>query len=130
MPQTAEQEQEISAAMLDMAKAAGLTEEEFNTMRSALEKGATLADVFNISREAMESGYSYAYNLYKAGNYKDACFADFACMTAMIRASGWGWQDAFRLAKSIGWLLILTVWRAWPGHSRIPRRSFMAVCVI
>ena len=57
MPQTAEQEQEISAAMLDMAKAAGLTEEEFNTMRSALEKGATLADVFNISREAMESGY-------------------------------------------------------------------------
>ena len=69
MPQTAEQEQEISAAMLDMAKAAGLTEEEFNTMRSALEKGATLADVFNISREAMESGYSYAYNLYKAGNY-------------------------------------------------------------
>ena len=72
MPQTAEQEQEIRVAMLDMAKAAGFTEEEFDTMRSALEKGATLADVFNISKEAMESAYAYAYNLYKAGNYKDA----------------------------------------------------------
>ena len=72
MPQTAEQEQEIRVATLDMAKAAGFTEEEFDTMRSALEKGATLADVFNISKEAMESAYAYAYNLYKAGNYKDA----------------------------------------------------------
>ena len=60
MPQTAEQEQEIRVAMLDMAKAAGFTEEEFDTMRSALEKGATLADVFNISKEAMESAYAYA----------------------------------------------------------------------
>ena len=72
MPQTVAQEQEIRAAMLDMAKAAGLSEQEFDDMRAALEQGATLADVFGISREAMESGYAYAYNLYKAGNYKDA----------------------------------------------------------
>ncbi len=72
MTQTVEQETEIRAAMLDMAKAAGFTEEEFDDVRSALEKGATLADVFNISKDALESGYAYAYNLYKAGNYKDA----------------------------------------------------------
>ena len=45
MPQTVEQEQEIRAAMLDMAKAAGLSEQEFDDMRAALEPGATLADV-------------------------------------------------------------------------------------
>ena len=31
--------------MLDMAKAAGLSEQEFDDMRAALEQGATLADV-------------------------------------------------------------------------------------
>ena len=72
MTQTAGQEQEIRTAMLDMARAAGFTEEEFTAMQAALEKGATLADVFNISRDALESAYAYAYNLYKAGNYKDA----------------------------------------------------------
>ncbi|HIU18189.1 MAG TPA: SycD/LcrH family type III secretion system chaperone [Candidatus Avidesulfovibrio excrementigallinarum] len=72
MSQTAEQEKEIQASLLEMAQSAGFTEEEFNTIQSALEKGATLADVFNISKEAMESAYAYAYNLYKVGNYKDA----------------------------------------------------------
>lgn len=72
MTQTAEQEKEIRTAMLDMAKAVGFTEQQFDAMRSALEKGATLADVFNIGRDALESAYAYAYTLYKAGNYKDA----------------------------------------------------------
>ena len=72
MTQTAGQEQEIRTAMLDMARAAGFTKEEFTAMQAALEKGATLADVFNISRDALESAYAYAYNLYKAGNCKDA----------------------------------------------------------
>ena len=72
MTQNTDQEKDIQAALLDMAKAAGFTEEEFHTIQSALAKGATLADVFNISKEAMESAYAYAYSLYKAGNYKDA----------------------------------------------------------
>lgn len=72
MTQITEQEKDIQAALLDMAKAAGLTEEQFHTMQAALEKGATLADVFNISKDTLESGYAYAYNLYKAGNYTDA----------------------------------------------------------
>ena len=72
MSQTPEQDKELYAAMLEMAQAAGMTEEEFIAMRAALEKGATLADVFNISRDALESGYALGYNLYKSGNYKDA----------------------------------------------------------
>ena len=72
MTQNTDQEKDIQAALLDMAKVAGFTEEEFHTIQSALAKGATLADVFNISKEAMESAYAYAYSLYKAGNYKDA----------------------------------------------------------
>ena len=72
MSQIIEQEKDIQAALLDMAKAAGFTEAEFHTIQAALEKGATLADVFNISKDTLESGYAYAYNLYKAGNYKDA----------------------------------------------------------
>ena len=72
MTPNVDQEQEVQSALKEMAKAAGLTEEEFATMQSALEKGATLADVFNISKEAMESAYAYAYNLYNLGNYKDA----------------------------------------------------------
>lgn len=72
MPTNAGQDQEIRAAMLDMATAAGFTEEEFDTVRAALEKGATLADVFNIGKDALESAYAYAYNLYKGGSYKDA----------------------------------------------------------
>lgn len=72
MTQTAEQEKEIRTAMLEMAKVAGFTEQQFDAMRSALEKGATLADVFNIGRDALESAYAYAYTLYKSGNYKDA----------------------------------------------------------
>ena len=50
MSQTPEQDKELYAAMLEMAQAAGMTEEEFTAMRDALEKGATLADVFNISK--------------------------------------------------------------------------------
>ena len=72
MSQITEQEKDIQSALLDMAKAAGFTEKEFHTIQAALEKGATLADVFNISKDTLESGYAYAYNLYKAGNYKDA----------------------------------------------------------
>ena len=67
MSQNAEQEKEIQASLLEMAQAAGFTEEEFKTIQSALAKGATLADVFNISKEAMESAYAYAYNLYNGG---------------------------------------------------------------
>ena len=66
MSQITEQEKDIQSALLDMAKAAGFTEKEFHTIQ------ATLADVFNISKDTLESGYAYAYNLYKAGNYKDA----------------------------------------------------------
>lgn len=66
------QEQEIRDAMLSMAKAVGMGEEQFDAMRAAFAKGATLADVFNISKDAMESGYALAYNLYTAGNYSDA----------------------------------------------------------
>ena len=72
MSQITEQERDIQSALLDMAKTAGFTEKEFHTIQAALEKGATLADVFNISKDTLESGYAYAYNLYKAGNYKDA----------------------------------------------------------
>lgn len=68
----AEQRQDIHEAMLDMARASGLTDAEYETIRAAIEKGATLADVFNISKEALEAAYAHAYNLYTAGNYKDA----------------------------------------------------------
>ena len=56
MTQIVEQQNTIQAALLDMAKAAGFTEEEFHTIQAALEKGATLADVFNISKDTLESG--------------------------------------------------------------------------
>ena len=59
MTQIVEQQNTIQAALLDMAKAAGFTEEEFHTIQAALEKGATLADVFNISKDTLESGYAY-----------------------------------------------------------------------
>ncbi len=72
MSQTPEQDRRLQTAMLEMAQAAGMTEEEFHAMRAALEKGATLADVFNIGKDALESGYALGYNLYKSGNYKDA----------------------------------------------------------
>lgn len=72
MTQAAAQDQEIHEAMLALAKDAGIGEEQFAAMRDAIGQGATLADVFNISKDAMESGYAFAYNLYTAGNYKDA----------------------------------------------------------
>lgn len=72
MTQAVEQNPEIREAMLNMAKAEGISEEAFDAMRAALAKGATLSDVLGISRETMESGYALAYNLYSAGNYPDA----------------------------------------------------------
>jgi len=70
--QVSQQDQEIRAAMLEMAKSEGISEEQFDTMRAALAKGASIADVLGISSEAMESAYALAYNHYKAGNYQDA----------------------------------------------------------
>lgn len=72
MTQSAEQNPELREAMLEMARAEGLSEEQFDAMRAALARGATLSDVLGISRETMESGYALAYNLYTAGNYQDA----------------------------------------------------------
>ena len=54
MSQITEQEKDIQSALLDMARAAGFTEKEFHTIQAALEKGATLADVFNISKDTLE----------------------------------------------------------------------------
>ena len=127
MSQITEQEKDIQSALLDMARAAGFTEKEFHTIQAALEKGATLADVFNISKDTLESGYAYAYNLYKAGNYKDAesmfrglCMYDgddpryWMGLAGCLQARE-AWQQA---------------WPVWPAASRIPRRSTMAACAI
>lgn len=62
----------VRGAMLEAAAAAGLTEEQLDGIRDALGRGATLADVFGISRDALEAGYALAYKLHTAGNHKDA----------------------------------------------------------
>ena len=75
MSQTKEQDLEKDqtyAAMLDMARANGLSNEEFGRIYKAVESGATMAEIFNISKDTLESGYAYAYQLYQAGNYEDA----------------------------------------------------------
>lgn len=48
------------------------TQEQLDAMLEGLERGATVGDVINLNPEAIESGYSLAYSLYTAGNYKDA----------------------------------------------------------
>ena len=48
------------------------SQEEINAMMDGLLKGATVGDVVNVSQETLEAGYSLAYSLYNAGNYKDA----------------------------------------------------------
>ena len=47
-------------------------DERMQIIMEALFKGATVGDVLNVSDEDLEAGYGLAYNLYNAGNYKDA----------------------------------------------------------
>lgn len=62
----------IRQAMLEMAKAEGISEKRFDEVYDALSKGAKIADVLGITKENIEAGYALAYNLYKSGKYKDA----------------------------------------------------------
>lgn len=132
MSQITEQEKDIQSALLDMARAAGFTEKEFHTIQAALEKGATLADVFNISKDTLESGYAYAYNLYKAGNYKDAeSMFRGLCMYDGDDPRYWmGLAGCLQARKPGSRPSIPTAWPVWPAASRIPRRSTMAACAI
>ena len=73
MSQMKEQEQDqVYASLLEMARANGMSAEEFDSLYKAVSQGASLAEIFNISKDMLESGYTYAYQLYQSGNYADA----------------------------------------------------------
>ena len=48
------------------------TQEDINAIIDGAMKGATIAQLTNLSNDAVEGLYALAYNLYNAGNYKDA----------------------------------------------------------
>ena len=49
-----------------------LSNEELTKIVEALSEGASIGDVCNVSKEQIEGLYALAYNLYTAGNFKDA----------------------------------------------------------
>ena len=55
-----------------MADTTPLNDNEITTILNALNKGASIADVCNVSNEQIEGLYALAYNLYTAGNFPDA----------------------------------------------------------
>jgi type III secretion system low calcium response chaperone LcrH/SycD len=64
-------------------------------MLSALTDGATLGDVFNITKDNLEAGYGLAYTLYNSGNFKDAgtlfsslCLYDHTCARFWMGLAG------------------------------------------
>ncbi len=55
-----------------MAADVTFSNEELTKIVEALNKGAGIGDVCNVSKEQIEGLYALAYNLYASGNYKDA----------------------------------------------------------
>jgi type III secretion system low calcium response chaperone LcrH/SycD len=53
-------------------QAESVTPEVIEAILDGLSKGATISDAAGIKTETLEAGYGLAYNLYNAGNYKDA----------------------------------------------------------
>ena len=65
-------EKEVLARLEELAAEKGIDRETVDAMYKAFKGGATISDVLNISREAMESAYAYAYRTYTAGDYNNA----------------------------------------------------------
>lgn len=55
-----------------MADNATLTDNEIAAIINALNKGASIGDVCNVTDEQIEGLYALAYNLYTSGNFADA----------------------------------------------------------
>ncbi len=55
-----------------MADTTPLSDNDIATIIRALNKGASIGDVCNVTDEQMESLYALAYNLYTSGNFADA----------------------------------------------------------
>ncbi len=55
-----------------MPVSVAISNEELKKIVEALIEGAGIGDICNVSREQLEGLYSLAYNLYTAGNFKDA----------------------------------------------------------
>ena len=55
-----------------MADNTPLSDSDIATIISALNKGASIGDVCNVTDEQIESLYALAYNLYTSGNFADA----------------------------------------------------------
>ena len=55
-----------------MAENTSLSDKDLATIIRALNSGAGIGDVCNVSDEQIESLYALAYNLYSSGNFKDA----------------------------------------------------------
>ena len=55
-----------------MADKANLTDNEIAAIINALNKGASIGDVCNVTDEQIEGLYALAYNLYTSGNFADA----------------------------------------------------------
>ena len=49
-----------------------ISNEELTKIVEALSEGASIGDVCNVSKDHLEGLYALAYNLYTAGNFKDA----------------------------------------------------------
>ena len=55
-----------------MPASVAISNEELTKIVEALSEGATICDAFNVTKEQTEGLYALAYNLYTAGNFKDA----------------------------------------------------------
>ena len=55
-----------------MPASVAISNEELTKIVEALSEGATIGDAFNVTKEQTEGLYALAYNLYTAGNFKDA----------------------------------------------------------
>ena len=55
-----------------MPASVAIASEELSKIVEALIEGATIGDVCNVTKDQTEGLYALAYNLYTAGNFKDA----------------------------------------------------------
>ncbi len=74
MAEALKQDPELRKLMVEMMKESGEPQAEaaVDAMWQAIAGGARIADVLGISKETLEAGYAYGYNLYSAGNFQDA----------------------------------------------------------
>ncbi len=69
---TQTQNTNMSEAFARIAEISGLSREEVSAMYEQAQKGASLAEMFNIPPQSLEAGYALACNLYSAGKFHDA----------------------------------------------------------